>query len=1400
MKTFKYYISTILLMFVINSLVAQNSLVITNVKLTNGTCLNNAKIEIFATGDSETMAYMLFNYTANKYVNPTTQSDNTFRDLEAGKYRVEVYDKYHNSSPVTRDVTLTTSYKIFYISSVTPSLKELCGDKPGQIYFVLANYTYPYNYTYRLKNETTGEVFIKENVTSYYYYFTGLSGGQYSYEIIDGCGSGITSPAGQYVTVEGGFDGVNFNKVTRGTTYYPQFTYLPGCTQADDQLQIYLYSYTNINYFMLDNIYDLANYDFQWTMEINGVMDNTWTSSKGYVGRYWYIKNFDYVAHNANKTKVRIVVKHPCTGNYIYSDYITNTATYNRTHTLSASTDNTASSLNFDDFCSSSATTAIRVYQSFYPSGCSNWKIHFIPSDGSATIIRSFIPSNYTNYYSDFPNKQGVTYKLELYDADGNLVTDKMGNSSGYSLYNSTTAFSLGANYIYTQHNYPKTGSYTTFTCYLSGSSSMSYITAESREKLKGTQLTYTITSAPAGVSRAPITFTYDGTTSISRVLWDDLPYGTYTIKIATSDGCTYNQSVTVQQAYQGFKGNTEVEAGTESACDKFNLTANPYFINMSGQAYYSVYQNVYPFIQKQGTTTWIRLGSIYISSSSMKTIVSSINTNANYGPGDYIIKYYPSNAYNLFNQAAGITPDNDFGGAVACFATEEFTVPEYKLPSLEIHLSGGITCDDTPGGTGGTLNMQGKDGNQPYWYRYRAYDPDLAETNPTGYSAWTQSQAISGLPAGRYTVQTRDNCNNFSTQNIKIFSGTEQFIGLVSSYNDNTVCETKSAEITVLSIGPVVSYQWYKDGAILPGETNHKLEINNMTSADEGEYSVVVDNGVCNNLTSDLKIRMLPVIVPVNDSLTVLPYQEKAFNLFANDSIASCSNDISPHDLTAADIQVEGYTKGVLQGEFGKIELVNEGNIIFHAPESYTKDVINFTYDVSITINGTLYKETASASIFFVQPTTFPSTVCYKDNYTFDLKKLSPNTSFEVKDTSSNAVTLPLLLSNMTSSKTYDITPSVNLLKYPPVSYTVQVMTSNGLNIRWKGTSDQVWNNYNNWVLINSNGTDGAKINWVPSHCTNAEIPSDSPVYPITADNSAIAKVTMKSRAMVGNSHKLSYKNVAIETSFNNADLNRWIMYSSPLKYMYSGDFILTDNAGKNIKNSTWMALFQTKDPDEGTITDALTITRPIADMEQDLILGKSFFLKIKDITGIDSETMKLPDLSTQYTYYKNSADDWGDMLPSVIKTSTLVRDANGGKFIIDKDNIVTGSNTVTVSIADVVAGSEVVMIANPFPAYLNVAAFLTENSATLEMGYWIWDGQEGALMKFNEGRGDTWTIQDTSIIRNNVATSNDYISPYQSFFAIRKNTTGTQLDVVFKPETMTTVEKVESTDYTLK
>jgi len=92
------------------------------------------------------------------------------------------------------------------------------------------------------------------------------------------------------------------------------------------------------------------------------------------------------------------------------------------------------------------------------------------------------------------------------------------------------------------------------------------------------------------------------------------------------------------------------------------------------------------------------------------------------------------------------------------------------------------------------------------------------------------------------------------------------------------------SASFSVSATGTGLSYQWYKGGSALPGQTGSSLVLANVSAADPGMYSVVV-SGACGNAVTNsasLAVNQNVVVVSAPVSLTNCPGTSASFSVSA--------------------------------------------------------------------------------------------------------------------------------------------------------------------------------------------------------------------------------------------------------------------------------------------------------------------------------------------------------------------------------------------------------------------------------------------------------------------------------------------------------------------------------------
>ncbi|SOC78708.1 Por secretion system C-terminal sorting domain-containing protein [Salinimicrobium sediminis] len=155
---------------------------------------------------------------------------------------------------------------------------------------------------------------------------------------------------------------------------------------------------------------------------------------------------------------------------------------------------------------------------------------------------------------------------------------------------------------------------------------------------------------------------------------------------------------------------------------------------------------------------------------------------------------------------------------------------------------------------------------------------------------------STAGIHTVTYTKDTADDgCAVVeATTKIEIF---EKVIITTQPVNFGT-CSSNPASFEVVATGDDLIYQWYKKDAggtfvKINGETNSILSFNNATSANAGEYHVVVSssNAVCSSETSD------PVTLNIDEDIIIIKPAE---------DITICENDV-----TTMSFEYEAHANG---------------------------------------------------------------------------------------------------------------------------------------------------------------------------------------------------------------------------------------------------------------------------------------------------------------------------------------------------------------------------------------------------------------------------------------------------------------------------------------------------------
>ncbi len=109
---------------------------------------------------------------------------------------------------------------------------------------------------------------------------------------------------------------------------------------------------------------------------------------------------------------------------------------------------------------------------------------------------------------------------------------------------------------------------------------------------------------------------------------------------------------------------------------------------------------------------------------------------------------------------------------------------------------------------------------------------------------------SISAADAGSYDVVVTGTCGTVSSATATLTVNTPTAISVQPVAQ--SLCTGSNAVFSVTATGTNLSYQWRKGGVNITGATNASLTLNGVTTADAGNYEVVV-TGTCGTLTSNV-------------------------------------------------------------------------------------------------------------------------------------------------------------------------------------------------------------------------------------------------------------------------------------------------------------------------------------------------------------------------------------------------------------------------------------------------------------------------------------------------------------------------------------------------------------------
>ena len=164
---------------------------------------------------------------------------------------------------------------------------------------------------------------------------------------------------------------------------------------------------------------------------------------------------------------------------------------------------------------------------------------------------------------------------------------------------------------------------------------------------------------------------------------------------------------------------------------------------------------------------------------------------------------------------------------------------------------------------------------------------------------------------------------------------------------SSSVVCSGSSISTSVAVSGPNPTFQWYKEGIPLSGQTSASLALTNLQASDSGEYTVVVAG--CNSLTSSV------FSLTVNQSLSLLAQPASSSAVCPGASV-SASVDVSGTNPTfqwyREGTQLSGQTSATLT--LTNLQPADAGNyvvVITSSCSSLTSTAFSLSLNQPLTI-----------------------------------------------------------------------------------------------------------------------------------------------------------------------------------------------------------------------------------------------------------------------------------------------------------------------------------------------------------------------------------------------------------------------------------------------------------------
>ncbi|GHT32884.1 hypothetical protein AGMMS49574_17400 [Bacteroidia bacterium] len=533
----------------------------------------------------------------------------------------------------------------------------------------------------------------------------------------------------------------------------------------------------------------------------------------------------------------------------------------------------------------------------------------------------------------------------------------------------------------------------------------------------------------------------------------------------------------------------------------------------------------------------------------------------------------------------------------------------------------------------------------------------------------------------------------------------------------------------------------------------------------------------------------------PFDDAVTVQQYNQAEIFMFLNDILPDLpGNNYYSGVVLGTNFSFTQPEAGTVSfnssGQTSKFTYLNNGNTL-------ENNVDSFTYTVHFQDPATLayIDRSAKVYIYVMESASGNFASCFGITTVIDLVNKPTGVSFDwyrenVGGSRFGVGRNYTMTSQQMADSIYYLKPNMPVGRYHDIDFPrgrlAILLITPELNavatLRWTGLVDNNWANPNNWVEII---TDGGKkyekpAGFAPSSCVDIIIPTGAVNYPeVRIKPSHARHITMQDRAMLKNPQNLVYESASAEFKLKPAERDRYIMWSAPLKSVYSGDYHVKHAVtNQPVWGDVFVNFFQQSNPDNGSLaTGAVNMfTASFGHLGTPLGLGRPFNLKVVTTTSSKDKTFLFPQTAPSYTDNQT--------VPVMYPTTRSM----GNRFITD--DLSLNPNM------DVFGGEfngSLVQVVNPYFAYLNVSDFLANNPALSAGTYLIWNGEIHSSFDAVKVHPAPNGLRYTSTAPANVNVG--WIPPLQSFF-VQKVTPSAILTKVQMSADWTSVRNTDITN----